>query len=147
MKKITIIYWTGTGNTEEMAKAVEQGAQAATAGGNDATVELLTVSEATPDVVSSDVLILGCPAMATESLEEGEMEPFFASIEGKLSGKKIGLFGSYDWGDGEWIRTWRERVESAGATMIADEVIANLAPDDEALAACRALGEKAVATA
>lgn len=136
--KISIVYWSGTGNTETMAEAVAKGAKDA-----GAEVEMLTVADATPDVLTSDVVILGCPAMACESLEEGEMEPFFASLEGSLSGKKLGLFGSYDWGDGEWMRTWQERAENAGASLIADGVIANLTPDDDALAACEALGAKA----
>lgn len=134
--KISIVYWSGTGNTEAMANAVAEAAKGA-------EVELLPVAAADESVLNSDVLLLGCPAMGAEQLEESEFEPFFSSIEGKLSGKKIGLFGSYDWGDGEWMRTWQERVESAGGIMIADGVIANNAPDDEALSACRALGESA----
>ena len=88
-------------------------------------------------------LLFGCPAMGSEELEESEFEPFFSSVEGSLSGKKVGLFGSYDWGDGEWMRTWQQRVEAAGGVMIEDGLICNNAPDDDALAACRALGEKA----
>lgn len=136
--KISIVYWSGSGNTEAMAEAVAKGAKDA-----GAEVELLNVADATDGVLSSDVLLLGCPAMACESLEEGEMEPFFASIEGSLAGKKLGLFGSYDWGDGEWMRTWQERAQTAGATLLGDGVIANLTPDDDALAACEALGAKA----
>ena len=81
--------------------------------------------------------------MGAEELEEGEFEPFFSSVEGLLAGKRVGLFGSYDWGDGEWMRTWQQRVEAAGGVMIEDGLICNNTPDDEALAACRALGEKA----
>ena len=95
------------------------------------------------DVVGSDVLLFGCPAMGAEELEESEFEPFFSSVEGSLSGKKVGLFGSYDWGDGEWMRTWQQRVVAAGGVMIEDGLICNNAPDDDALSACRALGEKA----
>ena len=90
-----------------------------------------------------DVLLLGCPAMGNEELEPEEFEPFFAAIESSLSGRKIGLFGSYDWGDGEWMRTWQQRVEAAGGVMIDDGLICNNTPDDDALSACRALGEKA----
>lgn len=136
--KVAIVYWTGTGNTERMANAIAEGAQSA-----GADVELLNVADASESVLESDVLLLGSPAMGSESIEEGEMEPFFASIETSLSGKKLGLFGSYDWGDGEWMRLWQERAESAGAVMIADAVIANLTPDDDALAACKELGAKA----
>lgn len=136
--KVSIVYWSGTGNTEAMANAVAEGAK-----GAGAEVELLPVSAASEDVLASDALILGCPAMGAEQLEESEFEPFFSAIEGKLTGKKVGLFGSYDWGDGEWMRTWQERVGIAGGNMITDGIIANNAPDDEALAACKSLGEKA----
>lgn len=136
--KVSIVYWSGTGNTEAMANAVAEGAK-----GAGAEVELLPVFAASEDVLASDALILGCPAMGAEQLEESEFEPFFSAIEGKLAGKKVGLFGSYDWGDGEWMRTWQERVVIAGGNMITDGIIANNAPDDEALDACKSLGEKA----
>ena len=136
--KVSIVYWSGTGNTEAKAEAALEGAKNA-----GAEVQLLPVAAADESVLQSDILLLGCPAMGSEELEESEFEPFFSSIEGKLAGKKVGLFGSYDWGDGEWMRTWQERVVSAGGNMIEDGVIANNAPDDDALAACKALGEKA----
>lgn len=136
--KVSIVYWSGTGNTEAMANAAWEGAKNA-----GAEVELLPVSAASADVVGSDALLFGCPAMGSEELEESEFEPFFSSVEGSLSGKKMGLFGSYDWGDGEWMRTWQQRVEAAGGVMIEEGLICNNAPDDEALAACRSLGEKA----
>ncbi len=136
--KVSIVYWSGTGNTEAMAEAALEGAKNA-----GAEVQLLPVATADESVLQSDILLLGCPAMGSEELEESEFEPFFSSIEGKLAGKKVGLFGSYDWGDGEWMRTWQERVVSAGGNMIEDGLICNNAPDDDALAACKALGEKA----
>jgi len=131
--KIAVIYWSGTGNTEAMANAVAQGAGA----------ELYSVSEFKGDVAEYDRLAFGCPAMGAENLEEGEFEPFFADIEGKLSGKKVALFGSYGWGDGEWMREWSERVKGDGADLVNGEgLIANEAPDDDALAECKALGAK-----
>ncbi len=131
--KIAVIYWSGTGNTEAMASAVAQGAGA----------ELYSVSEFKGDVAEYDRLALGCPAMGAENLEEGEFEPFFADVEGKLSGKKVALFGSYGWGDGEWMREWAERVKGDGAELVNGEgLIANESPDDDALAACKALGAK-----
>ena len=136
--KVSIVYWSGTGNTEAMAEAALEGAKNA-----GAEVQLLPVAAADESVLQSDILLLGCPAMGNEELEESEFEPFFSSIEGKLAGKKVGLFGSYDWGDGEWMRTWQERVVSAGGNIIEDGLICNNAPDDDALAACKALGEKA----
>lgn len=136
--KVSIVYWSGTGNTEAMANAVAEGAKNA-----GAEVELLPVSAASADILSSDAMLFGCPAMGSEELEESEFEPFFSSVEGSLSGKKVGLFGSYDWGDGEWMRTWQQRVGTAGGVMIEDGLICNNAPDDDAITACRALGEKA----
>ena len=135
---IRIVYWSGTGNTESMASAVADGVKAA--GG---AADILPVAEADASVLESDVLLLGCPAMGAEELEESEFEPFFASIEGSLQGKKVGLFGSYDWGDGEWMRTWQTRAEAAGAVLIADGVIAHNEPDAEAVAACESLGRTA----
>ncbi len=130
--KTAVIFWTGTGNTETMANAVAEGAG----------VSAVNVSDFNDDVSEYDALIFGCPAMGAEVLEEDVFEPFFTSIEGKLSGKKVGLFGSYGWGDGEWMRNWEERVKAAGAELVADGVMANEAPDDDALAACKALGEQ-----
>ena len=134
--KVNIVYWSATGNTETMAYAVEQGAKEA-----GAQTKVIPVSAADGSVLDCDVLLLGCPAMGAEELEEGEFEPFFASIEGSLSGKKLGLFGSYDWGDGEWMRLWQDRAAADGAILIADGVIVNLTPDDEGVATCRQLGE------
>lgn len=134
---IAVVYWSGTGNTQTMAEAVVKGI---VKGGAEA--EFLSVDQANAEkIAEADVFALGCPSMGAEELEEAEMEPFVAELEGKVSGKKILLFGSYGWGDGEWMRTWEERMKSAGATLIGDEgVIANEAPDDEALAACENAG-------
>lgn len=138
MGKIAIVFWSGTGNTEAMADAVYNGLKAA-----GVEAELWQVSDTDAETVSLyDTLLLGCPAMGAEVLEEEEFEPFFAELEGKLNGKRVGLFGSYGWGDGEWMRSWRERTEAAGAAVIGS-VIASGAPDDEAIAQCEKLGEKA----
>ena len=110
--KVTIVYWSGTGNTEMMANAVAEGAKNA-----GAEVQLLPVATADADVLESDVILFGCPAMGSEELEDGEFEPFFSSVESGLSGKRVGLFGSYDWGDGEWMRSWQARVVSNGGVM------------------------------
>ena len=129
--KTAVIFWSGTGNTEAMANAVAEGAG----------VSATQVSSFDGDVSEYDALALGCPAMGAEELEDGEFEPFFAGIEGKISGKKIALFGSYDWGDGEWMRLWADRVKAAGAELVNGEgLICNNTPDDEALAKCKALG-------
>ena len=140
MGKTAIIYWSGTGNTEAMAAAVLEGAKAV-----NPDVGLFAVSEiAAADAAAYDTLILGCPAMGAEVLEEGTFEPFFSSLESKIAGKNIALFGSYGWGDGEWMRNWEERTVSAGAKLVGGEgLILQEAPDDDGLEQCRALGKKA----
>lgn len=139
MKKVSVIYWSGTGNTETMAKAIAEGAKI-----DDVQVSLLNVNDAScDDVKNSDSLALGCPSMGTEVLEEAEMEPFVESIESLVKGKKLVLFGSYGWGDGEWMRNWVERMENCGASLVEDEgLIANYEPNDEILGKCKELGEK-----
>ncbi|MBS6283051.1 MULTISPECIES: flavodoxin [Intestinimonas] len=138
MSKLAVIYWTGTGNTGAMAQAVADGAK-----GAGAEAELLTVSEISADAAAAyDKLALGCPAMGAEVLEEGEFEPFFTALEGKLSGKKVALFGSYGWGDGQWMREWQERTEKAGAVLCGEGLIVNEAPDEAGLESCRALGAR-----
>ena len=138
MSKLVVIYWTGTGNTGAMAQAVADGAKSA-----GAEAELLTVSEISADAAAAyDKLALGCPAMGAEVLEEGEFEPFFTALEGKLSGKKVALFGSYGWGDGQWMREWQERTEKAGAVPCGEGLIVNEAPDEAGLESCRALGAR-----
>ena len=134
--KVSIVYWSGTGNTELMAASAAEGTKRA-----GADVEMLTAAEADASVLKSDALLFGCPAMGAEELEETEFEPFFSAIEGKLAGKKVGLFGSYGWGDGEWMRTWEENCRDKGANLVCDSVICQETPDDEALSACRSLGE------
>lgn len=140
-KNIAVIYWTGSGNTEVMANAVADGAREA-----GAAVTVLNVCETTADDAAGyDALALGCPAMGSEVLEEYDFEPFFAELEGKLSGKTVGLFGSYGWGDGQWMRDWVERTEAAGADIATGEgVMANNEPDDSALEACRCMGAAVV---
>lgn len=136
MSKIAVVYWSGTGNTEQMASMVVQGAQAA-----GAQVSLYPAGDFSSDLVPEfDALAFGCPSMGNEQLEESEFEPMFSACLGQLQGKKIGLFGSYGWGDGEWMRTWCDTCRSAGALLVSDGVICNSAPDDAAEAECQALG-------
>lgn len=135
MAKVSIVYWSGTGNTESMASLIEASAKEA-----GADVSLVTVSDANADeVLNSDVVVLGCPSMGDEVLEESEFEPFIESIESRLNGKKIALFGSYGWGDGQWMRDWEERMKQAGATLVASSVIVQESPDDEE--ECKELGK------
>ena len=133
--KIAVVYWSGTGNTESMARAVAQGV---TDSGSEA--DLLTVISM-KDLDSYAAIAFGCPAMGAEELEDSEFEPMFSALEGSLNGKKIALFGSYGWGDGEWMRTWEDRCKEDGAVLVCESVICNEAPDDSAVSACKALGE------
>lgn len=131
---VSVVYWSGSGNTEAMANAVAEGIAAA---GGEAN--LLTVDQASVDTLASEAAFaLGCPAMGAEVLEESEMEPFVEELEGKVSGKKVLLFGSYGWGDGEWMRNWADRMKEAGAVLVEEEgIIANDYPDDEAIEALK----------
>ena len=137
MKKVAVVYWSMGGNTAAMAEAVADGARQA-----GAEVMLRQVSETTPEeVLTCDAIALGCPAMGAEVLEESEFEPFFAQLEGSLGGRTVGLFGSYGWGDGQWMRDWWERTQADGALLVGDEgLIVNEAPDEAGLEQCRALG-------
>ena len=137
MSKIAVIYWSMTGNTEAMAHAIAEGAREA-----GAQVDVMQVSETTPDqVLTYPKLALGCPAMGAEVLEEAEFEPFFSQLEGRLTGKSVALFGSYGWGDGQWMRDWAERGDRGGAAVYQGQgLILNEAPDDDGLAQCREFG-------
>ena len=137
MSKVAVVYWSSTGNTEAMANAVAEGAKAAGA----EVISFESADFSADKVDEFDAIAFGCPAMGDEVLEEDEFEPMFNSCETKLSGKKVGLFGSYGWGDGEWMRTWEETCKADGAVLACDSVLANEAPDDDAVAACQALGK------
>lgn len=140
MSKTAVIYWSGTGNTEAMADAILEGAKTV-----NPETDFFTVSDISADEAAKyDTLILGCPAMGAEVLEEGEFEPFFSELESKISGKNIALFGSYGWGEGEWMRDWERRVADAGASVVGGEgLIINDTPDDTGLEQCRELGKTA----
>ena len=138
MKNVIIIYWSSTGNTEKMAESIAEGAKV-----DGINVILKSVSEASPeDVFGSDAVALGCPSMGAEELDDDEMEPFVEALNNeKIKGKPVALFGSYDWGDGEWMRNWEERMKSYGANIIEEGLIINLTPDEEGLNKCKQLGE------
>lgn len=134
MSKVAVIYWSGTGNTQAMAAAVADGAKE-----SGAAVDLLTSGKVN-DISVYNAVILGCPAMGAEELEDGEFLPMLESIEPALPGKKVALFGSYGWGDGEWMRSWESRCGEKGISLAADSLIVNEAPDAEGIAKCKALG-------
>ena len=138
MKKTLVIYWSGTGNTEAMANAVLAGMKAA---GADAA--LLTPDQVTPASLSGvSSVAMGCPAMGSEVLEEMEFQPMFDSIKNQMGGKSVGLFGSYGWGDGEWMRNWEKDCDAAGINLVCESITCCEAPDDDVLAACQAMGRK-----
>ena len=142
MKKTAVVYWSGTGNTEAMAKAVAEGMESA-----GAQVTMLTPDQVKASELSAyDAIAFGCPAMGSEVLEEMEFQPMFDEVKRSLGGKSAALFGSYGWGDGQWMRDWVDRMSSAGANVLNGEgVICKEAPDDEAVAACTDLGRQLAA--
>ena len=136
MSKTAVVYWSGTGNTEAMAKLGLKGAQSA-----GATAQLFTAADFdAAKAANFDAIAFGCPAMGNEELEDSEFAPMFDAVKGSLGGKKVALFGSYGWGGGDWMNTWEEDCAAGGITLAAPSVICNDAPDDEAEAACKALG-------
>ena len=140
MSKIAIVFWSGTGNTAQMAQAISDGASVA-----GAEAVLINASDFKPeDLDKYDAIALGCPAMGAEVLEETEFQPMFDSIESSLSGRKVALFGSYGWGDGEWMRQWEDQVKADKALLVGEPVIAHEAPDENALYECRALGRSLI---
>ena len=137
MKNVAIIYWSGTGNTEVMAKGIMEGAKI-----GDANIRLLNVVEASvEDVLNADVVAFGCPSMGSEVLKESEMEPFIESVSKSVNGKNIALFGSYGWGSGEWMEQWQERMEGYGSNLIEEGLIINYEPDEDGIKKCKELGE------
>ena len=134
--QIHIIYWSGTGNTKAMAELIQNGAQSAGAEVTVTEVSAVDISTA----LDADVIALGCPAMGPEVLEESVFEPFIAAIEDSINGKKLALFGSYGWGDGEWMRDWTARMENAGAILVAESLIVNEAPQGDSADQCTEFG-------
>lgn len=136
MRKTAVVYWSGTGNTQMMAEKVAEGVRAA-----GAEADVYNCTEFSADLMDNyEAVAFGCPSMGSEQLEDTEFEPVFTECEAKLSGKVIGLFGSYGWGDGEWMRSWEDRCKSDGAVLACDSVICNETPDELAQDECKALG-------
>ena len=136
MSKIAVVFWSGTGNTKAMAEAVLAGAKDA-----GAQADIFEAADFDNGKAAGyDALAFGCPAMGAEELEDSEFEPMFADVEGSLAGKKVALFGSYGWGDGQWMRDWEDRCKSAGISLAVESVLANETPGDAEIANCKALG-------
>lgn len=136
MSKTAVVFWSGTGNTEEMANAVLEGMKE---NGADASIYSADAFQA-GDVEGYDAIAFGCPAMGAEVLEEDEFQPLFDECKSALAGKKVALFGSYGWGDGEWMRSWEDDCKEAGIELACDSVVCNDAPDEDAITACKELG-------
>ena len=137
MNKIAIVYWSGTGNTEIMAQKIWEGAKE-----SGSEVELFNASEFSVEKVKEfNIIAFGCPSMGAEVLEETEFEPMFEDCKPKLGGKKIGLFGSYGWGDGEWMRNWENNAEDAGAILVCESLMINETPDSEGEKKCIDFGK------
>ncbi len=136
MKRIAIVYYSGTGNTEALAQSVAKGAKEA-----GAEIKIIKAGLFSADLLDSyDAVAFGCPAMGSESLEDEVFEPMFNALLPHLEGKPVGLFGSYGWGDGEWMEDWAEVTKDAGAVLVTDPVIALDTPEEEALEAAFSLG-------
>ncbi len=132
-----IIYWSGTGNTERMAELISEGLNK-----EGITSNPIPVDKFNDDLKSEDVIILGCPAMGEEVLEEGEFQPFIDRAKAELKDKKVVLFGSYGWGDGEWMRNWEEEMRQAGASVVLEPLIIQNSPEDELIDVCKEYGRK-----
>ena len=142
MKAIAVVYWSGTGNTEAMARKIEEGIVAAGAKADVVTADLFSAEM----MDRYDAIAFGCPSMGNEELEEGEFEPMFAGCRNRLNGKKIALFGSYGWGDGQWMRDWEERMMGSGATVLNGEgLICHETPDEGIISECESLGKQLAA--
>lgn len=139
MDKIQVVYWSQSGNTEAMAEAIGKGIIDAGKEANVVHVGNASIEE----LKQASVFAIGCPAMGAEVLEEMEMEPFVTEVEGFAVGKTIALFGSYGWGDGQWMTDWVDRMNAAGANVINGEgLICKDAPDEDAVAECERLGKQ-----
>ena len=137
MADVLIVYWSGTGNTEMMAEKIKEGLE-----NNHVVVKMATVDEVDPSEVSNyNKILLGCPSMGEDELEDTEFEPFFEEITSLIAGKHVGLFGSYGWGEGEWMTSWENRLKLTGANLFQEGLIVNYTPTEEDDELCVAFGE------
>ena len=138
MSKIAVVYWSGTGNTEAMANLIADGIKEAGAEVEVATSDCFGID----DVDNYEKIVLGCPSMGDEELEDSEFEPMYSSIKPKLNGKKVALFGSYGWGECDWMRDWESDAKDAGAVLISEGLTVNETPEGDACDACKEYGKK-----
>lgn len=137
---IKIIYWTGTGNTGNMAKYIAEGIVQ-----GKREVEIKEVANANEqDLEEAELIVLGCPAMGSEEIDDTEMLPFIEEVQTMFNGKKIALFGSYGWGSGEWMELWKEQMEDLGATVVAEPLIINEFTKGQDEAICNQYGKSLV---
>ena len=135
MNKIAVVYWSGTGNTESMAASVADGARK-----QGAEADLFQVSDFDASMLENyDALAFGCPAMGSEELESEEFQPLWDEVKDQLGERKVVLFGSYEWADGEWLENWKADAEDASVNVV-DSLAVYDAPGPQEQAACQALG-------
>ena len=140
MKKVTIIYWSGTGNTEKMAELIENGLKGSISH-QEIRIVCKSVTDARlKDLESVDLILLGCPAMGVEEVDDTEMLPFLEKTAELYSNKRLALFGSYGWGDGEWMEKWEEMMTSYGAIMATESLIIQEMPEGESEDVCLRFG-------
>ncbi|MBU1141146.1 MAG: flavodoxin [Firmicutes bacterium] len=138
MADVLLVYWSGTGNTEIMAEKIKEGLENA-----GISVDYRTVDQVSPsEVIDFEKIIFGCPSMGVEILEEDEFEPFFEEVEPSLVGKKVAIFGSYGWGEGEWMDSWQDRVVASGAVLFKEGLKINSTPSGDEEDTCVAFGEE-----
>ncbi len=137
MSKVAVVYFSSTGNTEIMANKISDGAKEA---GNETNV--FSCSEFDVSTVNDyNAIILGCPACGSEELDDSEFLPMFEGIKSDLAGKKVGLFGSYGWGGGEYMNTFKQECESSGIAIIGEPILAENTPDSDAEEQCINFGK------
>ena len=136
MEKVAIVYWSGTGNTEAMANLISEGSKSV-----GIEVSLYQASDFTEEIAKTyNRIAFGCPSMGVEVLEEVEFQPMFDAVKNHLKDKNIALFGSYGWGDGEWMRTWLDECSRLNCHIIGEQVIISGEPDAKCASDCKTLG-------
>lgn len=133
---ILVVYWTGTGNTEIMAEKIHEGILEA---GIEA--DLKTVDQVLPAEINNyEKIAIGCPSMGIEELEPEEFLPWYEDVEPRLGDKLIAIFGSYGWGEGEWMDYWQGRVKDLGLNLFEEGIRINSTPSSKEAQACLEFG-------